>query len=500
MDETIHIAFAVYDKTGTYIRHTATSILSIFCNTQSSIHIHLLHDETLNSSNKDKLASLCKSYHQIISFHSVKINLSLDQYPTIKDFSIGTMFRLKIMDIFPDLEKIIYLDNDIICNMDINLLWKENINQYLLGVIADPCTFNLENIPADRMDFYNKVPIMNECYFNAGVLYLNLKQLRNEKIDLFVDSLNFLTKHPDALLPDQDALNFLFQKKSIFLNKKYNLLVPYCVRNNKDQDLSQQALWHFIGYKPWEQNSSPLVKLYWKYLKLTPWAEKFYIGNLFDCFIYNDEFELLNLRLSLLNNVVDYFVILEADNPNNPYSYENLKEHFIKYNAKIIHIKISLSNSFRNEYPVKNTSLLFATLSNLINTCDPYDLIMCSTIEELPSPNILKNLATLTDLLNQTALTFEQEHYCYYINWKTPEKWIGVILAQVQNIKSIQSLYDDQLNFPRINNGGWCFSNLKKECFSITNITEVSADSINISILSNFIQAYPYLYKNTSDF
>lgn len=55
-------------------------------------------------------------------------------------FTIGTMFRIMLPDIMPDLKKIIYLDTDLFVNTDIEELWNLNIDNYCLAAAPDCST------------------------------------------------------------------------------------------------------------------------------------------------------------------------------------------------------------------------------------------------------------------------------------------------------------------------------------------------------------------------
>ena len=61
-----------------------------------------------------------------------------------------------------------------------------------------------------------------------------------------------------------------------------------------------------------------------------------------DCFLFNNELKLLELRLKELYNYVDYFILVESEfyfsGNNKPLHYHNNKNKFSEYNNKIIHV------------------------------------------------------------------------------------------------------------------------------------------------------------------
>lgn len=268
----IHIAFCIHDE-GDYICHTAATIASIFCNTTSEVTIHIIHDDTLAEENISKLNELIARYDQKITYYLVnrvffeKVALQLKYTSLKRSFSIGTLFRLKIADILP-ISKVIYLDSDIIVNMDIKTLWDIELNPYLIAAVRD--------LKDTRKKWHNiwhfrNMDISSEQYFNAGVIVFDLDSIRKE-FNLWNQSVNFFLKHSkNAIFFDQDALNSLLQKKTRFLSKEYNF-IPVALTPGKYNN-NLKAIIHFAGPKPWKFRCSQFDCLYWKYFSKTPWCE-----------------------------------------------------------------------------------------------------------------------------------------------------------------------------------------------------------------------------------
>lgn len=265
MTEKIEITFSLYDKDGKYSLRVAVSMVSIMetISEKRKIRFHLLHDDTLTEDNKIKFKQLIKNYNQEILFYYVK--LEKNSYIKLRDidlYSPGALYRLKLADLV-NVNKIIYLDADIICNLDIRNLFEENINDYAIGAILDKEVLAQDNITNNKL--YRNVPLDLIRYFNSGVILFNLEYIR-KNYDMFKETMNFLGKYPNIPYSDQAALNFLFQKKCRFLNCKYNWGVKKGENN--------ECIYHFSGIedKPWNFKTSPLRILYWKYFLKTPWC------------------------------------------------------------------------------------------------------------------------------------------------------------------------------------------------------------------------------------
>ncbi|WP_270518115.1 glycosyltransferase family 8 protein [Megamonas funiformis] len=254
--EYINIAFSLYDKDKNYAEKTGTTIVSILENTTSKINIFLLHDDTLNEENKRKFMTLVKKYNQIINF--IYIDIPKNEYDfliNLEQFSKGSLFRLKIPDVI-DCKKVIYLDSDIICTIDIKILYSENIGDYSIGAVPD---YLIGHSVINENEFLKR----KNNYINTGVLIFNLEKIR-KNYNVYNYCLNFMKNNYNIKYPDQDALNNLFYNDCKYLSSVYN---KGSILNAKD------GIFHFanISEKPWKYTSRKISLLYWKYFSLTPW-------------------------------------------------------------------------------------------------------------------------------------------------------------------------------------------------------------------------------------
>lgn len=252
----INIVFALYDKNKDYAEKTGTAIVSILENTKSPINIFLLHDKTLSEENKKKFIKLVRKYNQKITY--IYMDIPKNEYDfliNLKQFSKGSLFRLKIPDLIL-CKKVIYLDSDIICNMDIEVLYNEDIEDYSIGAVPD-WLMGHDSIKEDE------ILKRKNNYFNTGVLILNLEKIR-KKYNVYDFCLTFMRNNYNIKYPDQDALNDLFYTDCKYLPSIYN---KGSVLNN------EQCIIHFASpiEKPWKYTSRKLSFLYWKYFSLTPW-------------------------------------------------------------------------------------------------------------------------------------------------------------------------------------------------------------------------------------
>ena len=295
-EDVIHIGFGLHDKDGHYSVWVGTVMQSILEHTDSRVCFHILYDETLSTDNKYKLEMVAHNGSSKIEFHKI------DEYDfsAVKDqmsrFTIGTMFRCSLPGLLPDLNRIIYLDADLFVNRDIKELWDVDIREYCLAGVVDEGVA-VHNYPR----ILNKYPeIKKESYFNAGVLYMNLKKIR-EFGNLKKLVLDFLIENPEADLPDQDALNVLFHNKVLYLDGSWNQFV-YLHRKDNVEKLDK-AIFHYAATLLMLYSHSQIDLEYFRVICRTPWIDYEMNHQFEQCFgRMNDRVNQYQNMLQLLSN------------------------------------------------------------------------------------------------------------------------------------------------------------------------------------------------------
>ncbi|MGN9281279.1 glycosyltransferase [Holdemanella porci] len=295
-EDIIHIGFGLHDKDGHYSVWVGTVMQSILEHTDSRICFHILYDETLSTDNKYKLEMVAHNGSSKIEFHKI----DEDDFSAAKDqmsrFTIGTMFRCSLPGLLPDLNRIIYLDADLFVNRDIKELWDVDIREYCLAGVVDEGVA-VHNYPR----ILNKYPeIKKESYFNAGVLYMNLKKIR-EFGNLKKLVLDFLIENPEADLPDQDALNVLFHNKVLYLDGSWNQFV-YLHRKDNVEKLDK-AIFHYAATLLMLYSHSQIDLEYFRVICRTPWIDYEMNHQFEQCFgRMNDRVNQYQNMLQLLSN------------------------------------------------------------------------------------------------------------------------------------------------------------------------------------------------------
>lgn len=275
-DTAIHIALSIYDPSGTYCRHAGATIASILKNTKSTVRFHILHDTTLSKTNKELLKNTVTELGGEVDFVDLtaimkeRVHVDLEEITGI--FTPGTMFRLLIPEVL-DVDKVIYLDCDIVVNLDIKNLWDIPIDTHCLAAVEDegaPAAFSGSCLSRRRF----RAHIMNidtSRYFNAGVLLMNLQKIK-KMLSIFDKGIKFLDRYKLCTdLPDQDFLNAVFRDDTLLIDKKFNT-PGYSLR--EDSDVTDKIIHFLSAVKPWTEHNPKTTAniLYWTYLSYTAWG------------------------------------------------------------------------------------------------------------------------------------------------------------------------------------------------------------------------------------
>ena len=241
----------------------------------------------------------------------------------------------------------------------------------------------------------------------------------------------------------------------------------------------------------------------------------------YDCFNFFNELDILEMRLNILYDYVDYFVIVESSVTHTglekEYFFENNKERFSKFMDKIIHFKVTdTPNNFINlaETSDDTVKLIYEFIATqkirfkrdsqpdygrdfyqkecvrrpLIG-CDDDDIILISDADEIPNPETILKLGELD--LNNNSYSLNQITYYYYLNMFKESTWYGTKVSKYKNIKnlSLNEVRGDESLTIKIPNGGWHFSFMGGEKMVKTKMLSYSArDMANDYILSTISQ------------
>ena len=167
------IAMAMDDG---YTYPTIVAITSIMENAhpKTTCDFYIMHPKNLTNENKDKVSSLQNKYPNC----KIQLINMEDKFKNANDkghITTPTYYRLALSSLLPNLDKIIWLDGDILAFYDLSEMFNINMDGYYYKGFLDN---NEEGI--SRMKEFG---IKDDLYICAGVMLINLKEIRNDNIE-----------------------------------------------------------------------------------------------------------------------------------------------------------------------------------------------------------------------------------------------------------------------------------------------------------------------------
>ena len=261
MENKIPIFFGVDDK---YIPFLSVTLQSLIDNS-SKENYYLIKILYINISeeNQEKIKKYERDNVNIefvdLSYYIQKVQ---DKLYTRDYYSKTTYFRLFITDLYPQYNKALYLDSDIVILSDIANLYKIEMEDNLVAGVPDGA---VQTVPVFQ-EYVEKVVGVADYnnYFNAGVLVMNLDELR--KFDFQHKFLYLLETVKFSVAQDQDYLNRLCKGKVKIIDSGWDTM-PIPELNSKEENIK---LVHYnLSYKPWHFDNILYEKYFWEYAKKT---------------------------------------------------------------------------------------------------------------------------------------------------------------------------------------------------------------------------------------
>lgn len=281
----VHIVYASDNK---FAEILGVSLVSLYENSKDveDIKVYIL-DSGINSDNKGKLMSLSKKYKRsdIKFIKATDISKVLSMKVNLDRGSLSQYARLFISSVLPaTLERIIYLDCDIIINKSILELWQLDMHGKTISALKDAFSKQYrKNI--------NLKP--NDIMFNSGVMLIDMKKWRDNNIEKKL--LKFIkSKHGNIQQGDQGALNAILSKDTFPFHPKFNSItvfydfsydemliyrkpVDFYTKKEIEEAVNEPVIIHyttsFRSVRPWYNGCEHKYASKWiEYKQMSPWA------------------------------------------------------------------------------------------------------------------------------------------------------------------------------------------------------------------------------------
>jgi beta-1,4-mannosyl-glycoprotein beta-1,4-N-acetylglucosaminyltransferase len=216
-----------------------------------------------------------------------------------------------------------------------------------------------------------------------------------------------------------------------------------------------------------------------------------------DCFLFYNELQMLNYRLNILKDLVDYFLIVESTHTfvgkEKKLYFNNNQDKFNFCKDKIIHIIVDdmpykypntnyINNEqWQNEYHQRNCIKRGLEQIKLVDD----DLIIITDLDEIPNPNILNFLKFNNHKFD--ILTLEMDLYYYNLNTMFKNKWLAARILTYKKYKDLNISCEQIRHYtsPKLENGGWHLSYFGDSNFISNKIQNFAHQELNNTNFTN---------------
>lgn len=268
--ELIPIFFTIDDGYAPYL-HVALISLIKNASKDRRYKIIVVYQE-LNEENRNNLAKFVEDYPNFeMEFKFMKQSLDMitdriENRLRSDYFTMTIYFRIFIPDMYPEYDKAIYIDSDIIVPGDISELYDTDMHDNLIGVVTDG---SVNDVPELQRYMTESLGLKLGDYFNSGMLLMNMKELRN--VHLAEHFLYLLNKyHFDCVAPDQDYLNSMCYGKIEYLDSCWDAMP----NRNKPEIENPKIIHYNLFDKPWCYDDIQYQDYFWEYAKQSVYYDK----------------------------------------------------------------------------------------------------------------------------------------------------------------------------------------------------------------------------------
>ena len=301
MSNTVHIAAAINKK---YLPFFSVMVSSVFRHRDPNRNyiVHVLSADVASDDLKHAVPYSDDNFAVVLVDVS-GINERFETFDFGPFFGPECVYRLSLGALLPDVEKIVYLDADLVVLDDISKLFDLDLGQNIIGAVRDIGTAGMvSGYAVGEAERLSSLGIPSGVdYFNSGVLLMDIAEMKDQVT--LEDYSRWINDHQPSY-PDQDFLNSAFADSILFLPMKWNVLfdsegirvkeIASCAPQNMFHSYLEARLkpsiFHYAGpLKPWMQSVDG-SDLFWSEARFSPLYESVlerYLSRPFDDSIDN---------------------------------------------------------------------------------------------------------------------------------------------------------------------------------------------------------------------
>lgn len=282
----VPIVFATDDGYAPYLGVALHSLI-VHASVEKEYKVYILYTN-LTKEHRRRLCAMCTENVTVECVDVQKETSIFQSFSGTTHLRVEATYRLLIAELFPEFDKILYLDCDIIILEDVALLYQMELGEKILGVGEIALAKEI------KIHFQTVLGVNEETGFNSGVLLINTKKFKEEGIkekclNLFLEE--WKEKEKKFIYQDQDVLNITCSGKTKQFSMCWNL--EWCFytveeeKNTKPDLLTESSrqlyekykdnvkIVHFTSSeKAWERPDLHFADYFWKYARETVFYEE----------------------------------------------------------------------------------------------------------------------------------------------------------------------------------------------------------------------------------
>ena len=265
---TVPVFFATDDNYAPFLAVALTSLLEN-ASAERSYRIYVL-STNLAPAHQAKIRAVVDESARDVSIEFVSLKDKMEQMKNmfhLRDYySIETYYRFFIPDLFPEYDKVLYLDCDIVVLGDIARLYDTELGTNLVAAASEEVMTEFDWAGSYVEEVLG---IDRSVYFNAGILLMNAAEFRTQRIAS--QFINLLQRFTFRVTQDEDYLNVLCKDKSVMLDLGWN---KTAFKNKKFNDADLRLVHYKISWKPWHYEGVEYEEYFWQYARQTVYYDE----------------------------------------------------------------------------------------------------------------------------------------------------------------------------------------------------------------------------------
>ncbi|MCD7726177.1 MAG: glycosyltransferase family 8 protein [Clostridiales bacterium] len=193
----------------------------------------------------------------------------------VRGISAGTYLRLTLHRLLPEVDRILYMDVDVLVCGSLLPIWQTELSGRILAAVKGAVNLTDKWEWNSDRPYWKLLEGQKGGYINAGVTLMNLEEIRKQRLEEQWKEL----AQEKLYYQDQDILNITCRNQICYLPPKYNRLAymgkedynrfveeGIYTQEECEEALSAPALIHYAGDKPWKRYDTNLGSLWWDYV------------------------------------------------------------------------------------------------------------------------------------------------------------------------------------------------------------------------------------------